>query len=147
MNMTGEVATGHPSSAGRPAAPRAGAPLDAAAAERLREAMMNGEVIVTLADTFRVLGDATRVRMLDALSKAELPVCDLAAVVGLSPSAVSHQLRLLRGARLVRARRAGRMVFYALDDHHIVQLFEQGLRHVEENEGSRTRGRRDGQSR
>jgi ArsR family transcriptional regulator, lead/cadmium/zinc/bismuth-responsive transcriptional repressor len=85
-----------------------------------------------LADTFRVLGDVTRVRILDALSRAEMCVSDIAAHVGLSESAVSHQLRLLRDHRLVRPRRAGRLVYYALDDHHIVRLFEQGLQHVEE---------------
>jgi DNA-binding transcriptional ArsR family regulator len=87
---------------------------------------------VALADTFKVLGDTTRVRILDAVSRSELCVCDIARLVGLSESAVSHQLRLLRGTRLVRARRAGRQVFYTLDDDHIVGLFEQGLEHVEE---------------
>ena len=87
-----------------------------------------------LADTFKVLGDGTRVRILDALSRAELCVCDLSSLLGLQESAVSHQLRLLRGARLVRARRDGRMVFYSLDDQHIVRLFEQGLEHVKERD-------------
>ena len=85
-----------------------------------------------LAETFKILGDATRVRILDALSRAELCVCDLARLIGLTESAVSHQLGLLRGMRLVRSRRAGRMVFYALDDQHILRLFEQGLEHVQE---------------
>jgi ArsR family transcriptional regulator len=85
-----------------------------------------------LADTFRALGDPTRVRMLDALAHGELCVCDLAAVVGLSESAVSHQLRLLRALRLVRGERRGRQVFYALDDQHILDLVAQGRRHVEE---------------
>jgi DNA-binding transcriptional ArsR family regulator len=92
---------------------------------------------VALAETFKVLGDTTRVRMLDALSRTELCVCDLARLVGLSDSAVSHQLRLLRGTRLVRARRDGRQMFYTLDDQHIVGLFEQGLEHVEERDGVR----------
>src|SRR5207245_8000821 len=85
-------------------------------------------------ETFKVLGDTTRVRMLDALSRAELCVCDLAALLGLSESAVSHQLRLLRGMRLVRPRRDGRLVYYTLDDQHIVGLFAQGLEHVEERD-------------
>jgi DNA-binding transcriptional ArsR family regulator len=85
-----------------------------------------------LAETFRTLGDPTRVRMLDALSQRELCVCDLAARIGLSESAVSHQLRLLRNLRLVKPRREGRMVFYSLDDRHIITLFQQGLRHVQE---------------
>ena len=85
-----------------------------------------------LAEIFKVLGDPTRVRILDALSTAELCVGDLAERVGLTESAVSHQLRLLRTARVVRSRRAGRMVYYALDDRHVVTLFRQGLRHVQE---------------
>jgi len=85
-----------------------------------------------LTGIFKVLGDPTRVRILDALSRAELCVRDLAAQVALSESAVSHQLRLLRSARIVRTRRAGRMVFYALDDQHVLTLFEQGLRHAQE---------------
>jgi len=87
-----------------------------------------------LAETFKVLGDATRVRILDALSRSELCVHDLAGRVGISESAVSHQLRLLRGMRLVRPRRDGRNIYYALDDAHIVGLFEQGLEHVSERE-------------
>jgi ArsR family transcriptional regulator len=85
-----------------------------------------------LAETFKVLGDVTRVRIIDAIAGSELCVCDLAGRVGLSESAVSHQLRLLRGMRLVRQRRQGRQVFYTLDDQHIVGLFEQGLEHVQE---------------
>ena len=92
-----------------------------------------------LAETFRPLGDATRVRILDALSHGELCVCDLAALVGMSESAVSHQLRLLRNLRLVKNRREGRMVFYALDDRHIITLFRQGLRHVQEGGGDAAR--------
>ena len=88
-----------------------------------------------LAETFKALGDVTRVRILDALSRAELCVGDIASVLGLSESAVSHQLRLLRGMRLVRPRRAGQMIFYALDDQHIVRLFAQGLEHVQERTG------------
>jgi ArsR family transcriptional regulator len=90
------------------------------------------ESVLALAETFKVLGDTTRVRILDAISRSELCVCDIAALVGLSESAVSHQLRLLRGMRLVRPRRSGRRIFYALDDQHIVELFEQGLKHVQE---------------
>jgi ArsR family transcriptional regulator, lead/cadmium/zinc/bismuth-responsive transcriptional repressor len=87
-----------------------------------------------LADTFKVLGDTTRVRMLDALSRSELCVTDLAHLVGLSESAVSHQLRLLRDARIVRTRRNGRQIFYTLDDQHVVKLLAQALEHVEERQ-------------
>jgi DNA-binding transcriptional ArsR family regulator len=88
--------------------------------------------VVALAETFRMLGDTTRVRILDVLSRAELCVQDIARRIDLSESAVSHQLRLLRGMRLVRPRRAGRQIFYSLDDQHIVRLFAQGLEHVQE---------------
>jgi ArsR family transcriptional regulator, lead/cadmium/zinc/bismuth-responsive transcriptional repressor len=88
--------------------------------------------VEALADTFRVLGDPTRVRILDALSHGELCVCDIAGAVGISESAASHQLRLLRGMRLVRPRRAGRQVYYAVDDHHILELLQQALTHVQE---------------
>ena len=89
-------------------------------------------VVQALADTFRILGDPTRVRIVDALADGELCVCDIAARVGISESAVSHQLRLMRSMRLVRGRREGRCVYYVLDDQHIVGLFQQGLRHVTE---------------
>lgn len=105
----------------------------AAAAGRQEAGRIDEASVVALADTFRILGDTTRVRILDALSRTELCVQEIARQIDLSESAVSHQLRLLRGARLVRARRAGRQVFYALDDHHIVKLFSQGLEHVQEN--------------
>ena len=97
-----------------------------------RDALLPDSSASSLADTFRVLGDVTRVRILDALSRTELCVGDIAQLLGLSESAVSHQLRLLRDQRLVRPRRAGQMIFYTLDDHHIVKLFAQGLEHVQE---------------
>jgi DNA-binding transcriptional ArsR family regulator len=97
-----------------------------------RASLLPPDSAADLAETFKVLGDVTRVRMLDALSHQELCVCDLAALVGLSESAVSHQLRLLRGMRLVRSRRAGRMIYYTLDDRHIISLFHQATRHVAE---------------
>jgi ArsR family transcriptional regulator, lead/cadmium/zinc/bismuth-responsive transcriptional repressor len=93
---------------------------------------MSPEAVTALAETFRVLGDPTRVRILDALAGGELCVCDIASLVGISESAVSHQLRLLRGMRLVRPRRAGRLVYYTVDDQHIIELLRQALTHVEE---------------
>lgn len=105
----------------------------------LRGRLVGHDDATELAETFRTLGDPTRVRMLDALSKSELCVCDLATLIGLSESAVSHQLRLLRNLRLVKARRDGRMVFYALDDRHIMTLFRQALRHVQEAAGRSSR--------
>ena len=109
--------------------------IDLARVRKLRSELVAPDAVQGLADTFSALGDPTRVRILDVLSHGELCVCDLAAVLGLSQSAVSHQLRLLRGIRLVRPRREGRIVFYSLDDQHIISIFKQTLQHVEE-EGS-----------
>ena len=118
--------------------------LDPAKVSTLQASRLSDDVAGDLAETFRLLGDVTRVRMLDALSRSELCVCDLARLLGLSESAVSHQLRLLRGVRLVRPRREGRMMFYALDDRHIVRLFAQGLKHVEERAPRALKGARGG---
>jgi DNA-binding transcriptional ArsR family regulator len=93
---------------------------------------LDAHSIEGLTEIFRVLGDPTRVRILDALSRTELCVGDLAAQLGLTESAVSHQLRLLRSTRIVRTRRDGRLIYYALDDKHVLALFRQGLRHVQE---------------
>ena|SRR5688500_2958421 len=106
--------------------------LDPRGTAARRLALMTPRAVEGLADTFRVLGDPTRVRILDALSGGQLCVCDIASLVGMSESAVSHQLRLLRGMRLVRARRAGRLMYYTLDDHHIIELLRLALTHVQE---------------
>lgn len=105
---------------------------DAAALDRVRARLLGDEPVQWVADVFRLLGDPTRVRLLDALTHGERCVCDLAALVGHSESAVSHQLRLLRAARLVRVRRAGRLAFYSLDDHHVIGLLHDTRKHVEE---------------
>ncbi len=99
--------------------------IRAARAEALPEADAR-----ELAATFKILGDPTRVKMLQILSRRELCVCDIAAAVGMGQSAISHQLRLLRGARLVKYRRDGRVVWYSLDDEHIAILLAQGIEHI-----------------
>ncbi len=107
--------------------------IDLTRVRKIRAALVRPDAVRGLADTFSALGDPTRVRILDALSHGELCVCDLAAVLAVSQSAVSHQLRLLRGMRLVKPRRDGRVVFYSLDDQHIIAIFKQTLQHVEES--------------
>jgi DNA-binding transcriptional ArsR family regulator len=89
-------------------------------------------LVQALADTFRILGDPTRVRIVDALASGQLCVHEISERIGLSESAVSHQLRLMRSMRIVRGRREGRCVYYTLDDQHVLDLFQQGLRHVSE---------------
>lgn len=103
---------------------------DPEAVAAARQSMLAEPVVLELADTFDALGDPTRVRILHALSDRELCVCDLATLLDMTPSAVSHQLSLLRHLRLVRPRKAGRMVYYSLDDQHVIDLFRRGLEHV-----------------
>jgi len=97
-----------------------------------RREMRGPEAVAGLSETFRVLGDPTRLRIAYALSRNELCVCDLANVLGVSQSVVSHSLRALRQMRLVRYRKAGKIAYYTLDDDHIGRLLDEGFRHVEE---------------
>lgn len=102
--------------------------------DRCRTAMADmpaDEVVCALAETFRALSDPTRIRIIAALSRQELCVCDLAKILGLTGSAVSHQLRLLRGQRLIKYRREGKIAYYSLDDEHISSLLAEGIRHVD----------------
>lgn len=96
--------------------------------------MPSGEVMQNLAEQFRLFGDATRVKILWALSQGPLCVCDLAALLGSGQSAVSHQLRLLRQARLVKYEKQGKSSVYMLDDEHVWQIIRLGLSHVQEQE-------------
>jgi DNA-binding transcriptional ArsR family regulator len=109
-----------------------GSPHDSRELTRIRKTLMAPADVAALADLFKMLGDGTRVRILDTLAQGERCVCDIASLVGMSESAVSHQLRLLRTTRLVRVRRIGRQAFYALDDHHIIGLLHDARRHVQE---------------
>jgi ArsR family transcriptional regulator len=102
--------------------------------ERVRRAqaqLIDGLTATRLAGFFKALSDPTRVRIISALSGGQLCVCDLAATLGMSQSAISHQLRLLRQLRLVKRRREGQMAYYTVDDEHVSHLFEQGMSHLE----------------
>jgi DNA-binding transcriptional ArsR family regulator len=95
----------------------------------VEQALVSATVSERVAQTFKAMADPTRVRILHALALAELCVCDLAQLVQISESAVSHQLSLLRALRIVRRRKMGRHVYYTLEDEHIRSLIEQGLAH------------------
>ncbi|WP_243546867.1 ArsR/SmtB family transcription factor [Pseudodesulfovibrio tunisiensis] len=96
----------------------------------VKDQMLSERNFLFLAELFKALGDYTRVRILFALSQSELCVCALAEVLEMSQSAISHQLRLLRAAKLVRYRKEGKNVFYALDDEHVRNLLTQGYDHI-----------------
>ncbi|MGI5900966.1 MAG: ArsR/SmtB family transcription factor [Desulfitobacteriia bacterium] len=99
---------------------------------RVRNLMPEEESLYNLAELFKVFGDSTRIRILWALSESEMCVCDLAVLLNMTQSAISHQLRILKQARLVKNRREGRVVFYSLDDAHVKSIFEQGMIHIQE---------------
>jgi DNA-binding transcriptional ArsR family regulator len=106
--------------------------VDREKAVAARRALHGPDMLHGLAETFRILGDVTRLRICLALSRRELCVSDIAGVVGMSESAVSHQLRLMKAMRLVQYRREGKMTYYMLDDEHIEDLIRTGVRHVGE---------------
>lgn len=90
------------------------------------------ENLYDLAELFKVFGDTTRIKILCALAESEMCVCDIAALLNMTQSSISHQLRVLKHARLVRYRRDGKVVYYSLDDEHVKQIFNQGLIHLNE---------------
>ena len=102
------------------------AQLDEAAIRRLQDDLPDDEVLYDLAELFRVFGDSTRIKILYALFESELCVNDIAQVVGISQSAVSHQLRLLKTSKLVKFRREGKAMYYSLDDDHVRSMIARG---------------------
>lgn len=106
--------------------------VDERKVRRARRAMKSAEAVAALSETFKLLGDPTRVRIAFALAREELCVCDLANLFGVSQSAVSHSLRALRQMKLVKFRKEGKIAYYTLDDEHIANLLDEGFRHVEE---------------
>lgn len=104
--------------------------VHAEAVDSARLAMLPEDEVAELAALFKILGEPTRVRILQALSAGELCVCDLSCLLGMTASAVSHQLRVLRAAKLVRFRKEGKIVYYSLDDAHVAGLMRDGLDHV-----------------
>ncbi|MDR1248765.1 MAG: metalloregulator ArsR/SmtB family transcription factor [Treponema sp.] len=98
----------------------------------VRSLMPGEESLLDLADLFKVFGDSTRIKIICALLHSEMCVCDIAALLRMTKSSISHQLRALRQTKLVKNRREGKVVFYALDDEHVGAIFATGLVHVGE---------------
>ena len=106
--------------------------VDEKKVKRVRRQMKSVAAVSALAETFKILGDPTRIKIAFALSKEELCVCDIANLLGVSQSAVSHSLRTLRQMKLVKFRKEGKIAYYALDDEHISNLLDIGFHHIEE---------------
>lgn len=103
--------------------------------EKVKSIMPEEEDLYNLADFFKVFGDSTRIRIICALLNCEMCVCDIAVLLNMTQSSISHQLRVLKQARLVKFRREGKVVYYSLDDEHIKEIFNTGLLHVKEKWG------------
>ncbi len=101
--------------------------------QQVKDKMPEEETLYDLAELFKVFGDSTRIKILWALDEAEMCVCDIAALLNMTQSAISHQLRVLKQAKLVKNRREGKVVYYSLDDDHVKQIFKQGLTHINED--------------
>lgn len=99
---------------------------------KVKKMMPQEENLYDLAELFKVFGDSTRIKILSALFEAEMCVCDIAFLLNMTQSAISHQLRLLKQAKLVKYRKEGKVVFYSLDDHHVKKIIDQGLAHINE---------------
>ncbi|QUH20047.1 ArsR/SmtB family transcription factor [Alkaliphilus sp. B6464] len=97
---------------------------------RVKQSMPQEEKLYDLAELFKVFGDTTRIKILHALFEAEMCVCDIAVLLGMNQSAISHQLRVLKQAGLVKFRKDGKVVYYSLDDEHVKNIFEQGFIHI-----------------
>ena len=100
--------------------------------EKITKAMPDDDTLIDLSELFKVFGDSTRIKILSALSGGELCVCDISTILGMTSSAVSHQLKILKNAGLVSFRREGKTVFYALADDHVMTILSQGLEHINE---------------
>ena len=98
--------------------------------ESAKKLMPSEDELFDLSEFFKVLGDSTRVRIVSALDASPLCVCDLAALLNMTKSAISHQLRVLRQSKLVKARKCGKEVFYSLADEHVKKIFEMAIEHV-----------------
>lgn len=97
---------------------------------RVREELPKEELLYDLAEFYKVFGDSTRIRILSALERSEMCVCDIANLLFMTQSAISHQLRVLKNARLVKNRKEGKVVYYSLDDDHVKEILESGLTHI-----------------
>ena len=100
--------------------------------ENVKNKLPKEETLYDLAELFKVFGDSTRIKIICSLFESEMCVCDLSVLLNISQSAISHQLRVLKSARLVKFRRAGKVIYYSLDDEHIKQIFDAGLHHITE---------------
>lgn len=106
--------------------------IDKEKVDKLKNSLLSDDFIINMAELFKVFGDSTRVKIISVLLEDELCVCDIANIINATQSAVSHQLRILKQAKLVKYRKEGKVVYYSLDDEHVREIYKKGRDHVEE---------------
>ncbi len=102
------------------------------AVKEVKSNMLDESILLDVSENFKIFGDLTRIKILQALYQKELCVCDISAVLRANPSTISHQLRILRGKNLVKFRKEGKMAYYSLADEHVVKIIEMGVEHATE---------------
>lgn len=100
--------------------------------DKVKNTILEEDKIIDLAEFFKIFGDSTRIKILSALIKEKMCVCDIAATLNMTHSAISHQLRILKQAKIVKYTKIGKIVYYEIDDEHIGKIFEMGVQHIEE---------------
>ena len=100
--------------------------------QKIKKNMLDEDKIIDLSELFKVFGDSTRMKIICSLLQGELCVCDIANVTDMSVSAISHQLRILKQAKLVKYKKIGKIVYYSLDDEHVYEIFKKGCEHINE---------------
>lgn len=106
--------------------------IDKEKVDRLKGTLPHDDFIINMAELFKVFGDSTRIKIISVLLEAELCVCDIANIINATQSAVSHQLRILKQAKLVKYKKIGKVVYYSLDDDHVKEIYKKGRDHIEE---------------
>jgi len=100
--------------------------------DKVSKQIKNDDILIDLAEFFKIYGDSTRIKIINALMNSEMCVCDIAYLLSMTQSSISHQLRILKQAKIVDYKKVGKVVYYSLNDEHITEIFEKGAEHIEE---------------
>ena len=100
--------------------------------EKVKKSLTNEDLLIELSEFFKIFGDSTRIKIINALTNSEMCVCDIAYLLGMTQSSISHQLRILKQSKIVKYRKEGKVVYYSIDDKHIEEIFTKGVEHIEE---------------
>ena len=106
--------------------------IDTEIVHNIKDKILSDDELIDLSEFFKIFGDSTRIKIINVLINGEVCVCDIAYILNMTHSAISHQLKILKQSKIVRYRKVGKMVYYSLDDSHITEIFNKGVEHIEE---------------